>query len=165
MAALRKLINTSLVRTINETPNIKGDVVVLIHPYEHLSFLSEDNKEIDNYHKNLCKLLSEDTRTIVTLEREGNLHKTVEKHIDFKSKGERYFVETNKQSSFPLMGWDHLARFIKKNSPERVFVCGCFLTKNGRSACVGEGLKNLREYFPNVEFIEECCLSPQEIED
>ena len=38
MAALRKLINTSLVRTINETPNIKGDVVVLIHPYEHLSY-------------------------------------------------------------------------------------------------------------------------------
>lgn len=165
MTALRKLINTSLVRTINETPNIKGDVVVLIHPYEHLSYLSKNNNEIDNYHQNLCRLLSKDSRTIVTLEREGNLHKTVEKHIDFRSIGERYFVETNKQSSFPIMGWNRLAEFIEKFSPDRVYVCGCFLTKNGKSACVGEGLKNLKEYFPNVEFIEDCCLSPQEIKD
>lgn len=159
MTALRKLINTSLVRTINETPNTKGDVVVLIHPYEHLTHKTNE-KEISNYHKNLCRLLSEDPRTIITLEREGNLKETVERHIDFKSKGERYFVETNKQSSFPLMGWENLSNFINKFSPERVFVCGCYLTKNGRSACVGEGLKNLREYFPNVKFIEECCLSP-----
>ena len=86
--------------------------------------------------------------------------RTVKKHTGFEHNGERYFVETSKQSSYPLMGWGQLANYIRRFSPERVFVCGCFLTVNGNSACVGEGFKNLCEHFPEVEFIYECCLSP-----
>jgi len=160
MSAIRKLIKTSLVRTINETPDVKGDVVVLIHPYEHLNMAIDKDTYADDYHRNLSKMLAEDSRTVITLEREGNLFKTVERHVDFNSAGERYFVETSKQSSFPLMGWEELASFIHKFSPGKVFVCGCFLTKNGNSACVGEGYKNLCEHFTNVELVENCCLSP-----
>ncbi len=160
MYDIRKFVNSSLVKLVTYESTGKYDVVLLIHPLNHLKVDSDKKNYGQDYNDNVFDLFENDSRVVIVLERNGLLDETFKSFVGYKPKGHRYFVETSSQSSFPLMGWKNLSDFVKSFSPDNVCVCGCFLTSDKTSACVGEAFKNLKVFFPRVSFIEDCSLSP-----
>lgn len=157
---LRKLINGTPVSVLTNDSSYRGDVIVLIHPYNYETFNTEKRPDVIDYENHLKHMLKEEQRPIITLEREQDFIQTIKRHQSFQAVGERYFAETSQQSSNPLMGWDHLTEYLKSFFPDTIYLCGCFLTKDKQSACVGEAYKQLRPLIPNIALLESCCLSP-----